>query len=360
MGSTDRKVNFNAGPGLLPREVIEEVRENLLSLGSSGVGVMEHSHRGKEFVAVLEAAEAGCRDLLGLNDEWAVLFLSGGASTQFYMAPMNFLNGGTANYLDTGDWSAKAIKEAQRFGTVHIAASSKAEKYVRIPSGPLDEAPGAVYTHFTSNNTIYGTQWRQEPEAKSPLICDASSDIMSRPVALDKYAMIYAGAQKNLGPAGVTLVVVRKDFAASGRKDIPTMLRYTTHIEKESCFNTPPCLPIYVMALVFKWLAKKGGLEGIEKHNEAKAKVLYDCLDGSAFWTTPVEKASRSLMNVVWRLPSEELEKKLVADASAAGFHGIKGHRNVGGLRASIYNAMELADVERFVAFLKSWEKANG
>lgn len=359
MVTTERKVNFSAGPAVLPVEVLEEARENLLSLGNSGVGVMEHSHRGKEFVAVLAEAESGCRELLGLGDDWAVLFLSGGASSQFFMVPMNFLAGGVANYLDTGVWSSKAIKEANAFGQAHVAASGKAGKYAAIPT-TADYKPGARYTHFTSNNTIYGTQWKSEPVVDSPLVCDASSDMLSRPIDVSRYALIYAGAQKNLGPAGVTLVVARKDFIASGASNIPPMLQYRTHLEHESCYNTPPCFAIYVMSLVFKWLKNQGGPVGIARYNEKKAAVLYDCLDSSAFWTTPAEKASRSLMNVVWRLPSEELEARFVSEASKAGFSGLKGHRNVGGIRASIYNAMPIEGVQGLVEFMKDFERRNG
>lgn len=343
----------------MPVEVLEEARENLLCLGDSGIGVMEHSHRGKDFVAILNQTEALVRELMGLNDDFGVVFLSGGASSQFYQIPMNFLNGGTANYLDTGTWSAKAIKEAKPFGTVNIAASSKEDSYKSIPA-VCNCADDAKYTHFTSNNTIAGTQFSKEPKCSSMLVCDASSDIMSRPVDIDKYAMIYGGAQKNLGPAGVTLVMIRKDFAEQGSKDIPTILQYRTPIAQESCYNTPPTFPVYMMGLVLKWIKKMGGLTAMAAHNQKKAGILYDCLDGSDFWTTPVAKDSRSLMNVVWRLPSEELEKQLIAEAQAAGFFGLKGHRSVGGLRASIYNAMPIEGVQGLVDYMKEFEKKNG
>lgn len=356
----NRKFNFNPGPSVLPVEVLEEARENLLSLGGTGIGVMEHSHRGKAFVEILESAMALVKELMGLGDDYSVIFLTGGASTQFFMAPMNFLGDGkSANYIDTGSWSAKAIKEAKAFGDIHIAGSSKEDNYTHIPKS-FDFKPGAVYTHFTSNNTIAGTQFRTEPEVDQPLICDASSDIMSRPIAVEKYGLIYAGAQKNLGPSGVTLAVIRKDCAEMGRSDLPSMLQYRTHIQSDSCNNTPPTFPIYIMKLVLEWLKKKGGLEGIAKENEAKAKLLYDCLDSSDFWRTPVEKESRSLMNVVFRLPSEDLEKKLIAEAEEAGFAGLKGHRSVGGLRASIYNAMPIEGVQGLVAKMKDFERANG
>ena len=356
---TNRKWNFNAGPAVMPTEVLEEARENLLSLGDSGVGVMEHSHRGKEFVAILEEAEALVRELLGLDDSWGVIFTSGGASSQFVEVPMNLLKGGTANYVDTGSWSAKAIKEAQRYGTAHVAASSKDTNYTYIPK-EFDFKADAAYTHITTNNTIFGTQYHGEPDSPALLVADASSDILSRPIDMSKYGLIYAGAQKNLGPAGVTLVVVRKEWAEKADKDIPTILQYQTHIEKDSCYNTPPTFPIYMMKLVLQWIKKQGGLQAMAKHTEDKANVLYDCLDGSDFWTRPVAKDSRSLMNVVFRLPSEELEKKLIDEATAAGFHGLKGHRSVGGLRASIYNAMEIEGVKGLVDFMKAFEQKNG
>lgn len=359
--ATHRKVNFSAGPALLPQEVVEEARDNLLSYSESGIGIMEMSHRGKAFVGVLEQAEADCRELLGIGDEFVVLFVTGGASTQFYQVPMNFLQpGAVANYLDTGSWAAKAIKEAKNFGEVHVACSSKADNYTHIPAS-ADLKPGAVYTHFTSNNTIFGTQFRSEPTgAEGKLVCDASSDMMSRPLDMSQYALIYAGAQKNLGPAGVTLVVARREFIDKGRNDVPAMLQYRTHAENQSCYNTPPCFSIYVMSLVFKWLKAKGGLAGIQQHNERKAAVLYDFLDSTEFYRAPVQKESRSLMNVVFRLPSEELEKKLIAEATAEGFDGLKGHRSVGGLRASIYNAMAIEGVEGLVELMREFEKRSG
>jgi len=355
-----RKVNFSAGPAVLPLEVLEEAREALISLGDTGIGVLEHSHRGKPFIAVLEGTEKLIREVMGVSDDYAVLFLQGGASQQFFQIPMSLLQGGTADYVETGVWAEKAIKDAKRYGSVNVAASSKDKNHSYIPTS-FKFSAGSKYTHFTSNNTIFGTQFKSEPAgAQSPLVVDASSDICSRPIDVSKYGMVYAGAQKNIGPSGVTLVVIRKDIAEQGAKDIPQILQYREQIANQSCYNTCPTFAIYIMGLVFKWLKAQGGLSAMAKHNEAKAKVLYDCLDSSDYWRTPVEKGSRSLMNVVWRLPSEELEEKLVKEATKAGFDGLKGHRSVGGLRASIYNAMSKEGVEGLVEFMKEFERKNG
>jgi phosphoserine aminotransferase len=356
-----RKVNFSAGPAVLPESVLQEARENILSFGSTGIGVLEQSHRGKSFVSVLEKAEADLRELLGLDANWDVMFLSGGATTQFFQVPMNFMKGGVANYHDTGVWSDKAIKEAKRFGTVHVASSSKNEKYTHIPKS-YNYAENGIYTHFTSNNTIYGTQYRVEPKSHAPLVCDASSDILSRPVDIDKYAVIYGGAQKNIGPAGVTVVVMRKDWTEKGDENLPSILQYRNHAANQSCFNTPPCFPIYVASLVFQWIKDQGGLAAMQKHNEDKAAVLYNFLDANnGFFTVPVtNKEDRSLMNVVFRTPNEELDNKLVKDAEKEGFDGLKGHRSAGGLRASIYNAMTKENVQALVDYMGTWVKANG
>ena len=357
--ATSRIVNFSAGPSALPLEVLEEAREALLVLGNSGVGILEHSHRSKEFLAVVAEAQASLRGLLALPDDFAVLFLTGGASQQFFMVPMNFLKGGVANYLDTGVWSSKAIKEAKRFGQVHVACTSKDTNYSYIPAS-ADLKPGAAYTHYTSNNTIYGTQFAAEPPSEGPLVCDASSDFLSRPIDIAKHGLIYAGAQKNLGPAGVTIVIMRKDFIEAGEKELPTMLQYRTHLENDSLYNTPPVFAIYVTGLVLKWLERMGGVAAMQARNEAKAKLVYDALDASSFYRCPVAKDSRSRMNVVFRLPSEELEAKMAKDALAAGFSGIKGHRSAGGIRISIYNAIEPSAVESFVSFMKDFEAKNG
>lgn len=354
-----RIVNFSAGPSALPLEVIEEAREGMISLAGSGVGICEHSHRSKEFTKVIEEAEADLRSLMGIPDGYEVLFLTGGASQQFFQVPMNLLKGGFANYLDTGSWSSKAIKEAKRFGEVHVACSSKADNYTHIPA-QVDLKPGAAYTHFTSNNTIFGTQFAAEPPAEGPLVVDASSDILSRRIDASKYGLIYAGAQKNLGPAGVTLVVIRKDLVEAGDTDLPTMLQYRIHAENKSLYNTPPVFPIYVTGLMLKWLQRQGGVDGIQKANERKADLLYGALDASSFYRAPVAAGSRSRMNVVFRLPTEELEAKMVKDALAAGFSAIKGHRSAGGIRISMYNAIPYEAVESFVSFMKEFEAANG
>jgi phosphoserine aminotransferase len=357
--ATQRIANFSAGPAALPLEVLEEVRDNILSLGDTGVGIMEHSHRGKAFMAVAESAEKQCRELLGLSDDYAVLFLQGGASTLFYEVPMSFLQGGTADYLVTGVWAEKATKEAKRFGKVVEASSSADKNHSYVPKSPNWTA-GARYAHYTSNNTIFGTEYHAVPKCSAPLICDSSSNMMSKPMEIEKHALMYAGAQKNLGPSGVVLVIVRKDYAETGASDIPTMAQFRTHIKEGSMYNTPNTFGIFVMDRVFAWMKRQGGLAAIAKMNQAKAKLLYDAIDASPFWSTPVAKEDRSLMNIVFRLRTEELENKLIKEAGAAGFDGLKGHRSVGGLRASVYNAFPMAHMAEFVAFMKEFERKNG
>ncbi|MEQ8819714.1 MAG: 3-phosphoserine/phosphohydroxythreonine transaminase [Sumerlaeia bacterium] len=357
---TERALNFNPGPSALPQSVLEEVRDNLLDFQGTGIGVCEHSHRAKVIDPIFADAQNDLADLLGISlDDWAVLFLQGGARQQFYQIPMNFLQGKTANYLDTGTWSSGAIGEAKFYGTAHVACSSKKDNYTYIPDS-ADYAADSVYTHFTSNNTIFGTQFHSEPDAPSPLVCDASSDILSRPLAMDKYGMIYAGAQKNLGPAGVTIAVIKKSFMETGATDLPKMAQYRTHAANDSRFNTPPVFAIYVVSLVLKWLKGQGGLTAMAKVNDRKAELLYGCLDSTEFYRPPVRVKDRSKMNVVFRLPSEELEAKIIKEADAAGLKGLKGHRSVGGLRASIYNAMPLEGVQQLVDFLKEFERKNG
>lgn len=356
---SDRLFNFSAGPAVLPEEVLRASQDAIWNLNGSGVGVMEHSHRGPEFTEVIQQAEAHCRELASISDDYAVLFLQGGASLQFVMSAMNLLpKVGTADFIDTGAWSKKAIKEAERFGTVNVVASSEDENFSYIPAADAmrwSDAPD--YVHFTSNNTIAGTQWRNEPKPPSgaPLVCDASSDIFSRPIDVSKYGLIYAGAQKNLGPAGVTLIIIRKDLAERAPDTIPTYLQYRTHIKGKSLFNTPPTFGIYVIGETFKWLKAKGGLAAIQKQNEAKAKVLYDHLDSGELFRGTARPDSRSLMNVCFRGPNEDVEKKFIADAKAAGFSGLKGHRSVGGMRASIYNAFPPEGVDALVEFMRKW-----
>jgi len=358
---TRRIWNFSAGPAVLPESVLEEARENLLSLGTTGIGICEHSHRGKPFMAVAAEAESLCRELAGIPDDYAVLFLQGGASLQFSMVPMNFLTPErTADYLVTGMWSEKALKEAKPFGKVHTACSSRDQNFSYIPdSAAYSDSP--VYVHFTSNNTIFGTQFRSEPVGipkDAFLVCDASSDIFSRPIDVRKYGLIYAGAQKNLGPSGVTLVIVRKDLVETGSKSPATMLQYRTHAENESMYNTPPTFGIYLMMLVFRWIRQHGGLQGMETRNQAKAKVLYDFLEQSSLFRATARPDSRSLMNVTFVTGDEERDNAFVKKAEASGFSGLKGHRSVGGMRASIYNAFPPAGVDALVQFLKDFEAA--
>lgn len=359
---SERVFNFSAGPAVLPEPVLRQAQQDIWNIAGSGVGVLEHSHRGKVIDKVFAEAEADCRALANIPDNYKVMFLTGGASTQFYMIPMNFLGGKTADYVNTGVWSTKAIKEAKRFGEAHVAGSSEDRNFCYVPkASSLRWSSSPRYVHFTSNNTIFGTQWKTDPTppAGAPLICDTSSDMFSRPIDVTKYALIYAGAQKNLGPAGVTLVIVREDFMEQGADDLPGMLQYRTHAKEDSRHNTPPVFAIYVVGQVFKWIKAEGGLKAMAEHNAAKAKPLYDFLDASTFFKPTADADSRSLMNVCFRAPSEELEAKFNKEAAAAGFDGLKGHRLVGGMRASVYNAFPPEGVRALVAFMEKFEKAN-
>lgn len=359
---SERVFNFSAGPAVLPEPVLQEAQAALWDIDGSGIGILEHSHRGKVFDKVIEEAEADCRSLAGIPDTYRVLFLQGGASTQFFMVPANFLaDGGTADYINTGSWSKKAIAEAKRYGTAHVSATSEDENFSYIPS-TVEASADPTYVHFTSNNTIFGTQFRAEPATPGNafLVCDASSDIYSRPIDIAKYGVIYAGAQKNLGPSGTTLVIIREDLLETPARDLPTMLRYSTHAEKGSRYNTPPAFGIYLMGRVFKWIIGQGGLQAMASHNDAKAKVLYDVLDASSFYTPTARPDSRSLMNITFRAPSEDLEKAFIAEAADAGFSGLKGHRSVGGMRASIYNAFPPAGCEALAQFMKDFEGRHG
>jgi phosphoserine aminotransferase len=355
--------NFSAGPGVLPVPVLEEAQRDLLNWQGAGMSVLEMSHRGKAFDSIFRAAIADLRDVLGIPEGYQVLFLQGGASLQFSMVPMNLLPAdGSADYIVTGAWSQAAVKEAKKVGGVNIAASTESENFTRIPrQDELQLDPNAAYVHFTSNNTIFGTEWRSEPEVGAvPLVCDASSDILSRPLDVSKYALLYAGAQKNMGPAGVTTVVLREDLLSRIPPGLATMLDYGVHVKKESLYNTPPTFAIYLVGLVAKWIKGLGGLEAMQRINEEKAGLLYDAIDATEFYRGTAERDSRSRMNVTFRLPSEELEKKFVAEATAAGFDGLKGHRSVGGLRASIYNAFPTDGVRALVDFMKEFERTNG
>ena len=355
---TKRIHNFSAGPAVLPVPVLEEARENLLSLGQTGIGILEHSHRGKAFLAVYEEAEALCRELGSIPADYDVLFLQGGASTQFFTVPMNFLSRDrTADYLLTGSWAQKAAEEAKRFGTVHVASSSEDRNYCYIPK-QTSSSPRPAYVHYTSNNTIFGTEFFHTPKAPQGafLVCDASSDIYSRPIDVATHGIIYAGAQKNLGPSGVTLVIVRKDLVEQAPRDLPTMLQYRTHAEQQSMYNTPSTFGIYIMGLVFKWIKGQGGLAEIEKRNRDKAGRLYRFLDESKLFRATADKDSRSLMNVTFVTGDDKLDSRFVSEAAKAGFDGLKGHRSVGGMRASLYNAFPAEGVDALVAFLRDFE----
>jgi phosphoserine aminotransferase len=361
---TTRIFNFGAGPGVLPEPVLEEAQKDLFALPGVGMSVMEISHRSKTFDEIIQGCEADIRKLANISSDYHVLFLQGGASLQFSMVPMNLLPpGGKADYIVTGSWSKKAVKEAQKFGTVQIAGSSESENFTRTPEpSELRLEPGAAYVHFTSNETIHGVEWAREPEAGGvPLVCDASSDIFSRPIDVSKYALIYAGAQKNLGPSGVTLLILRNDLLQRVPKNLPTMLDYKVQAEDKSLYNTPPVFGIYIMRLVMKWLLDQGGLEAMGRRNAEKAKILYGAIDASGGYYRPHAKpASRSNMNVTFRLPSEDLEKKFLAEAKAGKLDGLKGHRSVGGIRASIYNAFPRAGIEALVSFMKDFQRQNG
>jgi phosphoserine aminotransferase len=358
-----RIFNFSAGPAVLPRPVLEEAQRDLLALPGVGMSVLEISHRSKPFDKILAEAEADIRELGAIPSDYRVLFLQGGASLQFSMVPMNLLPaGGTADYIVTGVWSQKAVKEAKRQGTVHIAGSTEAGNFVRVPrQDELAFSAGPAYVHVTSNNTIYGTQWREMPDVgPAPLVCDASSDIFSRPIETSRYGLIYAGAQKNLGPSGVTLVIVRDDLVKRSPASLPTMLSYAVQAADGSRYNTPPVFGVYILGLVARWLKGIGGLAAIETVNERKAAKLYAEIDRTGFYRGHAEAGSRSRMNVTFRLGSEALEGDFAKAATAAGFDGLKGHRSVGGLRASIYNAFPEEGIDALVEFMREFERTHG
>ncbi len=358
----NRIFNFSAGPSTLPVEALQEAQAELLDHQGRGLSIMEDSHRSKAYDAVHNEAINNIRELLGINDDYAVLFLTGGASGQFAMVPMNLLGEGqAADYVNSGSWAAKAIKEARVIGAVNVIADCGKEIPTRVPHPEeLKLADNAAYVHITSNETISGAQWKEFPATSAPLVADMSSDILSRPMDVSQFGLIYAGAQKNLGPAGVTLVIIRKDLAERVRDSVPLMYRYKTHIADNSLYNTPPCFSIYMVMLVTRWLKEKGGLSAMAEINERKAKKLYDAIDGSTFYRGAAIPEYRSTMNVTFRLPSEELESAFVKEATAENMSGLKGHRSVGGIRASIYNAMPEAGVDALVAFMKAFEQKNG
>jgi phosphoserine aminotransferase len=357
-----RIFNFNAGPAALPLPVLEEIQSSFLNFNGSGMSITEISHRSPWFDQVITDAVERTKRLLNLDDRYHVLFVQGGASLQFAMAPMNFLGEGqSADFVNTGTWSTKAINEAKILNKQYsVVASSEDRNFCYIPKD-ISFNPDAAYAHITSNNTIKGTQWHTFPDTNGvPIMADMSSDFMSRPLDMDKFGMIYAGAQKNIGPSGVCMVIVREDMLKTANNEIPSMLRYSTYAAKNSMYNTPPCFGIYTIQLVLKWLEETmGGLEKMEAHNQAKGKLLYDLIDNSDYYQATADKDSRSLMNVTFRLPTEELEKRFVEQATAKGLGGLKGHRSVGGCRASIYNAATMEAVQALVEFMESFKKEN-
>ena len=360
---TERIFNFSAGPAVIPVPVLEEAQRDMLALPGVGMSVMEISHRSKTFDEIIQGADAGLRELLGIPKDYQVLFLQGGASLQFAMVPMNFLSlDRSADYVVTGSWGKKAVKEAQKFGHVNFAANTADGGFTLVPApDELQLDPSAAYVHFTSNETIEGVEFKHEPETGDvPLVCDASSDILSRPIPVEKYGLIYGGAQKNMGPSGVTLVIMREDLLPRIPEGLATMLDYRTHAKDKSLHNTPNTWGIYIINLVCKWLKEKGGLEVMQRENEEKAKLIYDAIDATEFYRGHADPDSRSNMNVTFRLPSEDLEKKFASEATAAGMDGLKGHRSVGGIRASIYNAFPRAGCEALVEFMNEFERKNG
>jgi phosphoserine aminotransferase len=360
---SDRIFNFSAGPAVLPLSVLEQAQKDLVALPGVGMSILEVSHRSKVFEDVLFRAEADIRQLANVPADYRVLFLQGGASLQFAMVPMNLLSADTtADYVVTGVWAAKAAEEAKKIGKVHIAATTKAEQFTRVPRAEeIVLTPGAAYVHITSNNTIYGTEWKEPPDVgEVPLVSDTSSDMFSRPIDVGRHALIYAGAQKNMGPAGVTVVLIREELLKRSPASLPVMLSYAVHAEHGSLYNTPPVFAIYLLGLVTSWLVGKGGLEAVARTNERKAGTLYAEIDRSGYYRGTAQKDSRSLMNVTFRLASEELEKQFVKEAEKAGLDGLKGHRSVGGIRASIYNAFPEEGVDALVSFMKEFERRNG
>lgn len=355
------KHNFFAGPAILPKEVLAKASESAHLVESEGLSILEMSHRSPFLSNVMDNAVQTCKDLLNVPDDYAVLFLTGGASSQFYMAPMNILaSNETAAYIDTGAWSTKAIKEAKLYGHVEVIASSEDKNFNYIPEVGNIDASKYRYVHVTSNNTIFGTQYATMPDTSARLVCDMSSDIFSRPVDVSKYDLIFAGAQKNMGPAGTTLVIVKKDILGKVERAIPTMLNYETHIKKNSSFNTPPVFPIYVSMLTMEWVQAKGGVDAMAKINEEKAKVLYDELDRNALFKANVPEGSRSLMNVTFLLNDDSKNDAFLEMCTAADIVGVKGHRSVGGFRASIYNAMPKSSIEVLVDVMKEFERTHG
>lgn len=368
----ERIFNFSAGPAVLPEEVLRQAQNDIWNIGGSGIGILEHSHRGKVVDKIFEECDADCRKVGNIPENFRVLFLTGGASAQNHMIPMNFLPAGKeADYIITGGWAQKSYDVAAKlaglpgnlYGKANVAATSKDQNHNYIPSDDqIRCTPKAAYLHYCSNNTLYGTQWQRVPRGPEgvPVICDMSSDMYSRPVDFSKFALVYAGAQKNVGPAGVTLVIIRDDLVEMGSKNLPELLQYRTFAPEFSRPNTPPVFAIYIMGQVFKWILKNGGLGAVERRNQEKAALIYDVLDSTGFYKPHARQDSRSLMNITFRLPSEELEDRFVKEAKAQGMDGLKGHRSVGGIRASIYNAFPKAGCEALAQFMREFERKNG
>jgi len=360
--ANERVYNFSAGPSMLPLEALERAGAEITNYQGSGMSVMEMSHRSKVFDKIFQDTQAKLRKLMNVPEGYKILFLQGGASAQFSMVPLNLIGGtGKADYAVTGNFSNIAYKEAKKYGTIHLAATSEDQNHTYIPTqDQLKLDPEASYFYYCANNTIYGTEWQYIPETGSvPLVCDMSSDILSRPVDVSRYGIIFAGAQKNMAPAGLTVVIIKEELAGRELPYTPLMMNYKTMIDKDSMYNTPPCWCIYMLGLVLDWLEEKGGLPGMEAIKHSKAQMLYDVLDDSRLFTCAAQKGSRSDMNVTFRSVSEELDAKFVKESTAAGFTNLKGHRNVGGMRASIYNAMPVEGVEKLCDFIKAFDKAN-
>jgi len=359
-----RIFNFSAGPAVLPEEVLLEAQKEFYSYKEAGMSVMEMSHRGKVFDGIIKEAEKDLRTLLNIGDDYAVLFLQGGATLQFSMVPLNLMPpANKADYIVTGSWAKKAAKEAKRVGAVNIAGTTESENFSRLPKqNELKLDSEASYVHYTSNNTIFGTQYKTEPEVGNvPLVCDASSDILHKMLDINKYGLIYAGAQKNLGPSGLTLVIMKKELLERSSDSLHTYLNYKIHAENDSMYNTPPTFAVYVVGLVLKWLQNNGGLKGMYEKNLKKAGILYDAIDNSNdfYKGTVTNKDDRSIMNVCFTLPNEDLTKKFLAESAEFGLSGLKGHRSVGGIRASIYNAFPIEGVEALINFMKEFKEKN-
>ena len=359
---SDRVFNFNPGPATLPLSVLEQAREEFLNYRGDGLSILEMSHRSKTFEQIINDAVSDVKKVMGFGDNYSVMFLQGGATGQFAAVPLNLaVKGKPALYINTGSWSKKAISEAKKLGIQYeVIASSETDNFSHIPND-FKIKPDASYLHITSNNTIFGTQWADYPDSGNvPLVADMSSDLYCRRFDPKKFALIYAGAQKNAGPAGVTIVILRNDLLTRSHDDIPTILNYNIFADKNSLYNTPNCFGIYLVGLVMKWILEQGGIDKVEKVNKEKANLIYQTVDGTDFYRGTAKEDSRSIMNITFRLPSEDLEKKFVSEATAAKLVGLKGHRSVGGIRASIYNAMSLDGVKALVSFMKDFEKKNG